>query len=181
MAAYAVPAEPIPLPEPEPAQEPDAAAVDPMEAALAQAYADGVAAGQGAAHAHHAGQAACQRALGLAFRTLDEAALGVLADDLSATVVALCDAVLGEAAIDREGLAARCQAAARRIGGATDQLALHLHPQDIAVLGAEALPGWQVIPDAALERGSVVIEGADGSVSDGPAEWRRAIAAAVRG
>ena len=27
----------------------------------------------------------------------------------------------------------------------------------------------------------VLIEGADGSVSDGPAEWRRAIAAAVRG
>jgi len=152
-----------------------------VEATLAKAHADGMAAGRAAAEADAAALAARQRALRLSFRALDEAASQVLADDLAATVMALCEGVLGDAAIDREGLLARCHAAARRIGGAADSLTLHLHPDDMALLGPDALTGWQVMPDAALERGTVLIESANGSVSDGPAEWRRAIAAAVRG
>ena len=57
---------------------------------------------------------------------------------------------------------------------------LHLHPDDVALLGAEALAGLRCVPDAGLELGSLVIEGGDGTISDGPAEWRRAIAAALR-
>jgi len=166
-----------PLPEPAPIP----LAPDPVEATLAKAHADGMAAGRAAAEADAAALAARQRALRLSFRALDEAASQVLADDLAATVMALCEGVLGDAAIDREGLLARCHAAARRIGGAADSLTLHLHPDDMALLGPDALTGWQVMPDAALERGTVLIESANGSVSDGPAEWRRAIAAAVRG
>lgn len=165
-------------PEPEPVAEPQA---DPMRAALASAFAEGEAAGRAAAEAEAEARLARQRALRLAFRTLDEAALGVLADDLAATVSALCAGVLGEAARDPDNLLARCHAAARRIGGAADTLALHLHPDDIALIGPDALAGWRVVADEALEPGSVVIEGPDGAVCDGPAEWRRAIAAAVRG
>lgn len=175
-------ASPFGAPEPEAPplpSEPEAA--DPTAEACARAYADGVAAGRAAAEAEAAERGARQRALRLNFRALDEAARDVLADDLAATVLALCEGALAGAAMDRDGLLARCHAAARRIGGAAETLALHLHPEDIALLGDEALAGWRVVPDAALERGTVLIEGADGSVSDGPAEWRRAIAAAVRG
>ena len=168
-----------PPPPPEPA--PEEPGPDPLAEALARAFADGEAAGRAAVSAEAEDRAQRQRAIRLAFRSLDEAAQTVLADDLAATVMALCDGALAGAAIDRDGLLARCHAAARRIGGAAEALALHLHPDDIALLGADALAGWRVVPDAALERGSVLIEGADGSVSDGPAEWRRAIAAAVRG
>ena len=167
------PEAPPPLPEPE--------AADPVAEACARAYADGLAAGRAASETEAAERGARQRALRLNFRALDEAASDVLADDLAATVLALCDGVLTGAAIDRDGLLARCHAAARRIGGAAETLTLHLHPEDLALLGDEALAGWRVVADAALERGTVLIEGADGSVSDGPAEWRRAIAAAVRG
>lgn len=167
-------------PEPEPAPE-SGPEVDPLEDALARAHAEGMAEGRALAEAEAEAQAARQRALRLAFRNLDETAMGVLADDLAATVVALCDGVLAGAAIDREGLLARCHAAAKRIGGAADGLALHLHPEDIALVGAEALEGWRVIADPALARGGLLIEGAEGTISDGPAEWRRAIAAAVRG
>lgn len=174
---FGEPEPPTPAPAPEPA--PPEPAPDPAAEALARAHAEGLAAGRAAAEAEAAALGARQRALRLAFRALDETALGVLADDLAATVMALCDAVLGEAAIDRASLAARCDAAARRIGGAAENLTLHLHPEDIAMLGADALAGWRVTPDPALERGSVLIEGADGAVSDGPAEWRRAIAAGL--
>jgi flagellar assembly protein FliH len=119
--------------------------------------------------------------LRLALRSLDEAAQAALSEDLAQTVIALCDAALADCAIDRDALMARCHAAAKRIGGTAESLTLHLHPDDLALLDADALGGWQVIADAALERGSVLIEGPDGAVSDGPAEWRRAIAAGLRG
>ncbi|WP_143738048.1 hypothetical protein [Erythrobacter donghaensis] len=168
------PAPPDPAPVPEPAS-------DPLAVACARAFAEGEAAGRAAAEAESAALAARQRALRLTFRALDEAALGVLADDLAATVLHLCDSVLGEAARDADALRARCITAARRIGGAPDTLALHLHPDDMALLGEEVLAAMRCVPDPALEPGSLVIEGPDGSVSDGPAAWRRAIAAALRG
>jgi flagellar assembly protein FliH len=179
MLAFGEPEPEVAMPAPPPPpSEPEA---DPAAEALARAYAEGEAAGRVAAEAEAAALAARQRALRLAFRSLDEVAAQVLSDDLAATVLALCDGVLAECAADREALLARCHAAARRIGGAADALILHLHPDDIDLLGDDAVAGWQVKPDPALERGGVLIEGADGVVSDGPAEWRRAIIAAVRG
>ncbi len=172
---------PPPPPPPPAAPEPETVAPDPHAEALARAYAEGERAGRAAAEADAEARAGRQRALRLAFRTLDEAASSVLAEDLAATVLMLCEGVLGEAARDPAGLRARCEAAARRIGGAAETLALHLHPDDVALLGEAALAGWRVVPDPGLEPGSVVIEGPDGSVSDGPAEWRRAIAAGLRG
>lgn len=172
--------EPDAAPPPPPALDPEAPAPDPHAEALARAYADGERAGRAAAEAEGEALGRRQRALRLAFRSLDEAALGVLADDLAATVLHLCEGVLGEAARDAAALRQRCIAAARRIGGAPDLLVLHLHPDDIALLGEEALAAMRIVPDAALEPGSLVIEGGEGTISDGPAEWRRAIAAALR-
>ena len=173
--ALALEREPAPEPEPEP-ETPDSHAE-----ALARAYAEGCAAGRAAAEAEGEALGRQQRALRLSFHALDEVALGVLADDLAATVLALCDGVLGEAAREPEGLRQRCEAAGRRIGGAAGALVLHLHPDDIAMIGEGALTDWRVEADAGLERGSLRITGPDGTITDGPAEWRRAIAAAVRG
>lgn len=173
--------EPPPPPlEPEPEPECDEPAPDPLAEAVARARAEGFAEGRALAEAEGEARAQRQRALRLTFRALDEAALGVLADDLAATVLHLCDSVIGEAARDPAALRERCIAAARRIGGTAENLVLHLHPDDIALLGEEALAAMRVVPDAALEPGSLVIEGGDGTISDGPAEWRRAIAAALR-
>ncbi len=173
-----------PFGEPEgapPPSMPPELASDPAAEALARAYAEGEAAGRASAGAEAAEHAARQRALRLNFRSLDEAATSLLAEDLAATVMALAQGVLGEAAIDRDGLLARCHAAAKRIGGAAESLALHLHPEDVAMLGEKALADWRIVADAGLGRGSLRIEGPDGSVGDGIEEWRRAIAAAVRG
>lgn len=163
-----------PAPPPPPAADPDP---DP----LALAYTEGEAAGRAAAAEEIEAHAAAQRALRLSFRALDEAAMSVLTDELAATVMALCNQVLRGFAVDRGALLARCQAAAARIGSAAEALVLHLHPDDIAMLGEAALATWRLAPDTGLERGSVTVEGPDGAVSDGPAEWRRAIAAALRG
>ncbi|MGY6550543.1 MAG: FliH/SctL family protein [Erythrobacter sp.] len=181
-----LPAPPAPVAAAMPADASEAASPPPPdgEDALARAYDEGAAAGRAAgldeARAEARREADHARALRLAFRALDEAALDVLAEELAHTVMALCSQVLGDYAIDGAALAARCTAAAQRLGGGWQGARLHLHPDDLANLPDGALDGWEVAPDAALERGSLVIEGADGTVRDGPADWRRALAEALR-
>ncbi len=169
--------------------EPPAAAPppDPAESesdALALAFAEGEAAGRAAALAEAEQARQHTHALRLAFRALDETALGVLAEELAATVKALCGQVMGDYAMDAAALAERCRAAATRLGGGWKDAVLHLHPDDLAGLAATgdggALDGWHIAPDPALERGSLMIEAPDGAVCDGPAEWRRALAEALR-
>ena len=159
------------VPEPEPA----------AQDALALAFADGREAGRAEALAEAEHSATRQRALRLAFRNLDEAARDVLAADLADTVIALCETVLGDHAADSAALLARCHIAAHRIGVAAGALRLHLHPEDIARIGPDSLADWTVIADPTLEVGALLLEGPDGAVRDGPADWRRAIAAVVRG
>lgn len=149
--------------------------------ALEKAFSDGEAAGRAAAQAEASVELAQRRELRLAFRALDQAALDSLASELSDTVLALCEQVLVTSAVDRDGLVKRCKAAAERIGGAAGRVVLKLHPEDIELLGEKALAEWHVQADPSQSRGSLVLEGDDGSVHDGPGEWRRAISEAVRG
>lgn len=151
------------------------------EEAVAEAFARGLAEGRSAGQAEAEAAAGHQRALRLALRALDAAALEALAADLAETVAALCAGALAECALDPAALSERCRHAALRLGGAPESLALRLHPADLAALSAEALPGWVVHPDPRLERGALLLEGPGGAVSDGPAEWSRAIAEALAG
>lgn len=147
--------------------------------AIARAFAEGEAAGRAAAAEEAAREGETQRALRIAFRALDQSAMDALADELAETVIALCAATIDEWSEPAQSLENRCREAARRLGSAASACALHLHPEDAARL-RDALEGWRIEADPALERGAIVLEGPDGAVRDGPAEWRRAIAAAVR-
>jgi flagellar assembly protein FliH len=150
-------------------------------AALAQAFADGEAAGRSAAQEEARVEGEHQRALRLAFRAFDQAAMDALAADLVETVITLCSAAIADFTPDTESLERRCAEAARRLGSAAEDCTLRLNPVDSETLREKPLEGWQIAPDPAVERGGLVLEGPDGSVHDGPAEWRRAIEAAVRG
>ncbi len=147
--------------------------------AIAVAFAEGEAAGRSAAEAEATHSAEHKRALRLAFRSLDQAALDTLASELADTVLKLCEQVVAPHAVDREALAERCQEAAERLGGVAADCRLHLNPEDITMLGADFTQRWQVEPDPELSRGNIRLEGADGAVRDGPREWSRAIAAAL--
>jgi flagellar assembly protein FliH len=181
-----------PLPSPPSAQAPQAASgtapppahpdqtSDLLREAEARAFAKGEAAGRAAARAEACQDMARARALRLHFRALDEAALSVLAAELAATVEALCGQVLGDYALDGAALAERCKVAAARLGSGWTGAVLHLHPDDVAALPDGALAGWTIASDPAMDRGALVIEGADGAVRDTPADWRRALAQALR-
>ncbi len=160
-------------PAPEPAQ-PSA-----TERAFGEGFAEGHAQGFSEAEAAANREMAHLRDLRLAFRTLDASALDVLSGELAATVLALCGQVLGEHAADPAALAARCHAAAARLGDAPGRFALHLHPLDIAALEDAALAGLEVKGDPGVARGGLRLAGPDSELHDGPEEWLRAIASAL--
>lgn len=170
-------AEPMRADPPAPPPLPAAVAPDPV----AEAFAQGEASGRAAAAAEYRVEQETQRGLRLNFRALDQAAMDSLALELSNTVIALCEAAIAGFTPDPQSLLERCHVAARRMGSAAAECALHLHPQDIELLAPETLEHWRIVPDPAVERGGLLFEGAEGAISDGPADWRRAIAAAIRG
>lgn len=160
-----------------PSSAPDLPEPDPV----AEAFARGEAAGRAAAEAQHAVVQDQRRALRLSFRELDQAAMDSLAGELAETVIALCGQALAEFEPNSEQMLTRCHAAARRLGSAAQDCALHLNPADIDTLAPETQENWRIVADEAMARGALRFETADGAISDGPSEWRRAIAAALRG
>ena len=92
---------------------------------------------------------------------------GMLSTMLSATVVRLVEQIVGEVEIDLERLVDRCDTVAAFIESNQDKSALHLHPDDVALLEGETI-GVPMVADKSMQRGCVRLETADGWVEDGP-------------
>ena len=120
------------------------------------------------------------RDLRSAIRKLDEAAQDALAQDLKESVLAMCKQVVGEYAMDEEALVSRCHAAAKRLGAGPDKLTLQLNPDTRAKLAPDAFGEWTLADDPSLAPGALRLTGADGSVRDGPDDWARAFAEALK-
>ena len=147
--------------------------------ALEEAYRRGVDDGRQAAEAEVQAKDRAARELRMRFGQLDSAALESMERALASTVLSLCEQVLQQHASDPDALAERCRKAAHKLGDAAQDCALHLNPEDVPLLAKDFAQQWRIVEDELLERGSVLFEGADGLVSDGPAEWREAIAEAI--
>jgi hypothetical protein len=72
-------------------------------------------------------------------------------------------------------LTARIGIAAAMLARAADERVIRLHPEDLALVGANLPEDWHFEPDSTLERGALRVEGAAGGVEDGPAQWRAAL------
>lgn len=148
-------------------------------AELDAAYADGLAAGRAEAEAEAAASAAARAELGLALSKLDDELGEALAARLAQAVMALCEATMAPYAIDTDSLQRRCVVAAARVGEGIIDASLRLHPADIDLLDPAFASTWHIVPDAGLERGSVVFDMAEGAIEDGPAQWRDALEEAL--
>lgn len=109
---------------------------------------------------------ACQR-LAEALELLAPAPSGMLSTMLSATVVRLVEQIVGEVEIDIERLLQRCDSVAAFIEDNEGKGALHLHPEDVALVEGHDV-GVRLVADPAMKRGCVRLETADGWVEDGP-------------
>jgi len=152
---------------------------DPQELAYERGFAEGQALAKQAGEEALAIEQGRYRELRLAFRALDQAAMEALAQDLNATVLALCNQVLDDYALDNQALIARCHKAAKRLGAGPSELTLHLNPETRAQLSPDALGDWAVADDASLAPGSLKMTSGDSCAREGPDDWARAIAEAL--
>jgi len=163
-----------------PAQHVDQAAQ--MAAAIEAARLEGYEAGAQWAFDQARSAAEAQDAAREGFRMsltrLDDIARRELAARLAETVTRLCQETLAPLTIDPEALQRRCEAAADAFGEARHSLSLHLNPADIDLLDGDYAANWTIVPDERLARGTLRLEGPDGGLSEGPAEWAAGLRAA---
>lgn len=155
--------------------------VDPVEEARAAGFEEGLAAARAAA----AGDAERDRALmaalvaelGDAGRIDREA----MARRLRQTVLALVERVVGEAGVSAALLAARVEGAADLLADAQESAMLRVNPEDVALLEGKLPATIFAVGDAAVARGSFVLESASTIVEDGPALWLEQLGQAIDG
>ena len=150
------------------------------EAALELAFEQGRAEGEAASFAKAQLELAARDRLAMQMQQMDAAIQQALTDRLRETVAALCEQTLHPLACDVPLLQKRCEQAAAALGESMAGLKLHLHPDDIAQIDPTFAASWTIVPDTEAERGSLLLEGVDSGISDGPALWRSQIEAALQ-
>jgi flagellar assembly protein FliH len=153
--------------------------VDPVAAA----HEAGFTAGMEAALAEITATAERDRAL------LTDLAKALQADDridreavarrLRQTVLFLVTRLVGEVGISAERLATRIDTAADMLADAAESAMLRVHPDDVALLEGKLPRQIFAVGDAAVTRGSFVLESASTIVEDGPELWLEQLAQAI--
>lgn len=153
--------------------------VDPVAAAHAAGYAEGVAAAMAEASVTNERDRALLTALALALRADDRIDRDAVARRLRQTVLFLVTRLVGEVGIAPDLLARRIEAATDLLSDAAESAILRVHPDDVALL-ADTLPR-HVFPvgDTTVARGAFVIESASTIVEDGPDLWLEQLAHAI--
>jgi len=153
--------------------------VDPIAAARAAGHAEGVAATLAQVAADAGRDHALAEALG------DALGRGVgfdrerMARQLRQTVLLLVGRLVGDVGIAPELLAARIQSAVDILADSAESALLRLHPDDVALVAGRLPKTLFPVGDAAIARGSFVLESASTIVEDGPDHWLRQLAAAI--
>jgi flagellar assembly protein FliH len=152
---------------------------DPVEAARAEGYAEGLAAA--AANASdvfardHALLADIAATLGGGVH-VDRAAM---AGRLRQTVMLLLSRLVGEVGVSPDLLSSRIGAATELLADAGESALLRVHPDDVALLEGRLPETIFAAGDASLTRGSFVLESASTVVEDGPELWLEQLGAAI--
>ena len=153
---------------------------DPVADAYARGYAEGAQAANETARAQAAATDAARHRIETALAAMDSASIDAFSNRLKETVLALCQSVLGEAALVPDTLVRRVTIAAAMFSRASDERVIRLHPEDLALVQGRLPDNWHCEPDPLMERGAVRIETSTGGVEDGPAQWRAALDEALR-
>lgn len=178
-ARFARDAAPAPVQQNVQHEPPQRVQRDPLAEAFAEGRAAGLEEARTACAADLEAREAAMAAIEIACARLDDEQRHLLAERLRTTVLALCDGVLAQVALDPDALTRRVEAAARMLARADDARVIRLHPDDLALARPRLPAEWNFEPDPDLERGALRIEGAAGGVEDGPALWRAAIEEAL--
>ncbi|MEH3045767.1 FliH/SctL family protein [Sphingomonas adhaesiva] len=161
------------------AQAEGATFIDPLETARAEGYEDGVAAATLAARAEAERDRAMLDTLVMELKAGGAIDRGALAEKLRHTVLALVRQVVGDAGVSADLLGTRVAAAAELLADASESAMLRVHPDDVALLDGKLPETIFAVGDAAVARGSFVLEAASTIVEDGPELWLEQLAGAI--
>ena len=152
--------------------------LDPLAAAHAAGYAEGLAAAA-VAQAERSRDAALVEDLSAQLAGLGRFDREAVARRLRETVLALTARLVGEVGVSSDLLGGRIDAATELMADAAESAMLRLHPDDVALLDGRLHANVFAVGDASLPRGSFVLESASTIVEDGPALWLDQLAAAL--
>ncbi|HSX54908.1 MAG TPA: FliH/SctL family protein [Sphingomonas sp.] len=164
--------------DPEPAPEPKEF-VDPIAAARAAGYAEGLAAGRAEADAAAAQQAALLQQVSDALSQGAHFDRERMAGHLRQTVLHLVAKMIGETGVAPDVLASRIEAATDMLADSAESAILRLHPDDVALVAAYLPKTVFPVGDPHVTRGGFVIESASTIVEDGPDMWLEQLAQAI--
>mgnify|MGYP003392356878 CR=1 FL=1 len=153
--------------------------VDPIETARHAGFAEGVDHGRSLEREAHERDLALLQSLSHALKTSNRIDREQLARQLREAVLSLVTKLVGEIGISGDLLAGRITAAADMLADSAESAMLRVHPDDVALL-QDKLPATIVsVGDAAIDRGSFVLESASTIVEDGPELWLEQLTQAI--
>ena len=153
--------------------------IDPLEAAHAAGYAEGVAATRAAVDEASARDQALLSGLLEQIQAGDRIDREAVAARLRQTVLMLVGKVVGEIGVSAELLSGRIEAAADMLADTTESAMLRVHPEDVALLKGKLPKTVFPVGDESIARGSFVLEAASTIVEDGPALWLEQLEAMI--
>lgn len=151
----------------EPETEGEGDPVDPLDEARQEGFVQGYDEGRRQAELVLDAEREAIAKLAEALPVLQADPPGVLAQLLAETVERLVRDIVGNSPVEPELLRSRAEAAAALVREEMEPARMRLHPQDLPVLEGAGLP-LDLVADAELQRGTIVVETAKGWIEDGP-------------
>jgi len=158
------------------ATQPTTGFVDPVEAARAQGYEEGLAAAL--ANGGRLGERDQALLDGLVRAVADDRRIDRerLAAHLRSTVMLLVTRMVGEAGVDADLLTRRVASAAGLIGEDAESALLRLNADDVPLVEGKLPDNIFAVADPHVARGQFVLESAATIVEDGPDQWLEQLA-----
>lgn len=152
---------------------------DPVSAAHARGVAEGRAAALAEMSEGEGRDAALLTQLAEALRADDRFDRAQLARRMRQTVMFLVTKLVGETGVASDLLVTRIEAATEMLADAAESAMLRVHPDDVALLDGKLPKTVFAVGDAAVARGTFVLESASTIVEDGPDLWLEQLAQAI--
>ena len=154
-------------------------APDPITAARAEGFAEGMAAAERmAAERGEADAQALAEIAGL-LQMMSGFDRDALATRLRETVMFLVTRLVGDSGVPADLLNQRITAAAALIAAGAELAQLRLNPADLALVEGHQPERVTLVADESIGRGGFRIETRSGAIEDGPASWLKQLAAAL--
>lgn len=152
---------------------------DPVAAARAEGFADGLAAARGEAEAIRLAETAAIERLVASLQNISGFDRDSLAARLRQTVLHLVTRLVGDVGLSPPLLEARIAAAVALIADSTEIGTIRLNPEDLKLLEGRLPERLAAVADPSVEPGGIRVETRTTVIEESPSQWLHQLAAAI--